>query len=605
MIPHAVLRSNHSTGQKSCPVSSPRSHHAPAFRRLTAFSLALILLPASQADLFAQQAPYSPDLPQPYSYNDQYDPGQQYQQPIAPPPPPDYGDQQGYDQPQPGYGQQPQALTADQLEQMVAPLALNPDQLIALMLAASTYPAQVQDADHWRQAQGNVSSDQIAYGASLQAWDPSVKALTAFPQVLAEMDQNIQWTAALGNAYYNQPQDVLQAIQIMRQRAQAAGNLQSTPQEEVNNNQGYIQIAPVNPQVVYVPAYNPWAVYGQPVDPYPGFSLAGAIGSFAADFGSVAVQFGLGTVVSAFTSTPFGLLAWGLDWLGQCLLFNHSDYYSHSDSVRDWGLPYGGPRAHWAPHREYAGYNRGYGQGFNRGYNNRNQQGYNRGYQSFNRGYGSNYNSNYRNGLYSRSYNRAASPFANRGNYAGVRPSPSWNRSFAPIRPQPVGRSAYGSNSGYGSNYRSNFNNRSQLAYSGRSGLYNSNRGSFNQISPYRGNAFAGNSFNGSSGRSSGFRPFGGGHNSNGFGGGHNSNGFGGGHNSNGFGGGQSFKAPKAPRGFGGGHSFGGGGHSFGGGGGRSFGGGGHSFGGSHSHGGGGGGGHGGGGHHSGGGHHH
>jgi len=599
MIPHAVLRSNHSAGQKSPPVSSPRSRHspAPAIKRLTAFSLALILLPASQPDLFAQQAPYYPGQQQPYSYNDQYDPGQQDQQPDAPPPP-DYGYQQGYDQPQqgydqpePGFGQQPQALSADQLEQMVAPLALNPDQLVALMLAASTYPAQVQDADHWRQAQGNISTDQIAYGASLQAWDPSVKALTAFPQVLAEMDQNIQWIAALGNAYYNQPQDVLQAIQIMRQRAQAAGNLQSTPEEAVNSNQGYIQVAPVNPQVVYVPAYNPWTVYGQPVDPYPGFSVGGAIGSFAADFGSFAVQFGVGTVISAFTSTPFGLLAWGLDWLGQCLLFNHSDYYSHSDSVRDWGLPYGGPRAHWAAHREFAGYNRygrGYGQGFNRAGNynrgyqtgygyGRNQQGYNRGYQSYNRGYGSNYNSNYRNGLYSRSYNRAGSAYANRGNYAGGHPSPSWNRSFAPIRPQPVGRPAYGSNSGYGSNYWSNFDNRSQPAYSGRSGLYNSNRGSFNQRSPYKGNAFAGNSFNGSSGRSSGFRPFGGGH------------------NSNGFGGGQSFKAPKAPKGLGGGHSFGGGGHSFGGGGG------GHSFGGGgHSHGGGGGGGH-----HSGGGHHH
>jgi Protein of unknown function (DUF3300) len=584
MKPHAVLRSSDETGRQAI--------HPPAqiVKRLTAFSLALLLLPASQPDLFAQQAPYSADPQQPYSYsyNDQYDPGQQYQQPYALPPP-DYGDQQSYDQPQPGYGQQPQGLGADQLEQLVAPIALNPDQLIALMLAASTYPAQVQDADHWRQAQGYVSTDQIAYGASLQAWDPSVKALTAFPQVLAEMDQNIQWTAALGNAYYNQPQDVLQAIQIMRQRAQAAGNLQSTPQESVSYNQGYIQVAPVNPQVIYVPAYNPWTVYGQPVDPYPGFSLLGAIGSFfSSGFGSSAVQFGLGTVLSAFSHTPFGLLAWGLDWLSQNLLFHSNNYYSHSASVRDWGLPYGGPRAHWAPRRELAGYNRGdgrgYGQGFNRagnytrgyqsGYSNRNQQTYNRSYQTNRSNYG------YRNGLYNQP-NRAGSAFTGRPDYGSARGNPSWNRSFAPIRPQPVGRSAYGSS--YGSNYRSNFNSRSQLAYSGGTGLYNSNRsgfnqnfynsnrGGFNQHSDYRSNAFAGNGFNGGSGKSShsgGFQPFGGGH------------------NSNGFGGGQSFKAPKAPKGFGGGgHSFGGG-HSHGGGGG-------------HSHGGGGGG------HHSGGGHHH
>ena len=114
-----------------------------------------------------------------------------------------------------------------------------------------------------------------------------MKALTAFPQVLAMLDRNLQWTTSLGNAYYNQPQDVLQTIQVMRQRARAAGNLQSTPQEQVSDNQGYIDIAPPDPQVVYVPNYNPWDVYGQPVSPYPGFSLLGTMGSF---FGSALVH---------------------------------------------------------------------------------------------------------------------------------------------------------------------------------------------------------------------------------------------------------------------------------------------------------------------------
>src|ERR1039458_2607218 len=123
-------------------------------------------------------------------------------------------------------------------------------------------PHQVQDADRWLQAQGNASPYQIAGGADVQNWDPSVKALTAFPQVLEEMDRNIQWTAALGNAYYNQPQDVLEAVQVLRQRAQAAGNLQSSPQEQVSYDQGAIELAPPSPQVVYVPAYNPWTVYG-------------------------------------------------------------------------------------------------------------------------------------------------------------------------------------------------------------------------------------------------------------------------------------------------------------------------------------------------------
>ncbi len=172
-----------------------------------------------------------------------------------------------------------QPLSADQLEQLVAPIALYPDPLIAQVLTASTYPAQVADADRWRQAQGYAPSEQVAAGADAQNWDPSVKALTAFPQVLVQMDRNMRWTTDLGTAYYNQPQDIIQAVQLMRQRAQAAGNLQSNQEQTVSYDQGNIELAPANPQVVYVPAYNPWGVYGQPISPYPGFSLLGALGA--------------------------------------------------------------------------------------------------------------------------------------------------------------------------------------------------------------------------------------------------------------------------------------------------------------------------------------
>src|ERR1035438_1796159 len=154
-----------------------------------------------------------------------------------------------------------QPLDAAQLEQLVAPIALYPDTLVAQVVAASTYPGQIADADRWRQMQGDASPDQIVAAADAQNWDPSVKALTAFPQVLAQMNRNQQWTTDLGNAYYNQPQDVLQAVQVMRRRAQAAGTLESTPQQAVDYDQGYIQLTPVNPQVVYVPTYNPWTVY--------------------------------------------------------------------------------------------------------------------------------------------------------------------------------------------------------------------------------------------------------------------------------------------------------------------------------------------------------
>ena len=123
-------------------------------------------------------------------------------------------------------------------------------------------------------AQGYGSPDMVASGADAQSdWYLSLKALTAFPQVLDMMDHNLEWTTTLGNAFFNQPQDVMQTVQVLRERAAAAGTLESTPQESVSNDQGDIELAPTNPQEVSVPVYNPWDVYGQPVSPYLGFSL--------------------------------------------------------------------------------------------------------------------------------------------------------------------------------------------------------------------------------------------------------------------------------------------------------------------------------------------
>jgi hypothetical protein len=243
-----------------------------------------------QAQPYAQQAYSAPSYPAPGS-------GGYPQQ--------GYG-QQGYGQAQ----QVPQALGAAQLEQLVAPIALYPDTLVAQVLAASTYPAQVADADGWLRAQGNASPYQIAGGADVQQWDPSVKALTAFPQVLDELARNSGWTTELGDAYYNQPQDVLQAVQVMRGRAQAAGTLQSTPQEQISYDQGNIELNPVSEQTVYVPQYNPWTAYGDPVTPYPGFSLLSAVGSFfSSTLGSSPLQWGLGIAMAAFNHTTWG-------WLG-------------------------------------------------------------------------------------------------------------------------------------------------------------------------------------------------------------------------------------------------------------------------------------------------
>lgn len=538
--------------QSRPPIGSAENanRHAAALRK----PLALLLVLAFPAALFAQQDFDGGPPPPIDQYQSPYDSGAQYAQPYtnqygAQP----YAPESDYDQPQPGYSQA-QPMVPDQIDQLVAPIALNPDPLVALMLAASTYPQQIAEADQWRSAQGDAAPQQIAYGANQQNWDPSVKALTAFPQVLNEMDRNMQWTQALGNAYYNQPQDVLEAIQDMRRRAQAAGNLESTPQQQVSYDNGDIQLMPENPQVVYVPSYDPWTAYGEPVSPYPGFSLAGVIG----DFGSGALQFGLGTVLSAFNSTPWGLVSWGLDWLTQNLLFNHSDYYSRSPYVADWGFRYGGPRAWMRPH----GWHDGYGYG-------RNGYGYGRG---FDRGYNRGYQNTFSRGGY---HYRRPSPYAQRSDYG-------YGRSLQ-------ARNSYGS--GYGSNYRfgSSFYGRSQSPFAGRSNYgyrgFASRGNTFNQRSNFsRGGGYRGNGFNGSNRSFSGSNRFsepGRSYRSGGFGGFSS-------HGSESFGGGRGFKAPKyhAPKmhggGFGGGHhSFGGGGHH-GGGGGHHGGGGGHHGGGHH-----------------------
>jgi len=290
----------------------------------------------------AQPQYAQPQVPQPQNQQQQYG----YAQPQVPVP---SSPQPSYSTPYPDQDSAPpsQALSAEELERLLAPIALYPDALLAQILTASTYPAQVAVADQWlgqMRALGYGSPDQVAAGADAQTdWDPSVKALTAYPDVLDMLNHNLDWTTALGNAYYNQPQDVMQTVQVLRNRAQQAGNLQTTPQEDVTQNQGYVDIAPPNPEVVYVPTYDPWDVYGTPIAPYPNFSLVGALGSF---FGGLPIQYGLSFALGAFEHTPFGLMAWGLDWLGHAVLFHHSGYFTYSASVRDWGLPRGGPRAY-------------------------------------------------------------------------------------------------------------------------------------------------------------------------------------------------------------------------------------------------------------------
>jgi Protein of unknown function (DUF3300) len=155
--------------------------------------------------------------------------------------------------------------TPTQLDALVAPIALYPDALVAQVLAASTYPDQVAFADDWLAQNGSLQGKNLADAVNQQAWDPSVKALTQFPSVLHDLARNLAWTSSLGEAFTNQQADVMAAVQTMRQQAMAAGNLKSSSQiTVVQQTPSTIVIQPTNPDVVYVPAYNPMLIYGTP-----------------------------------------------------------------------------------------------------------------------------------------------------------------------------------------------------------------------------------------------------------------------------------------------------------------------------------------------------
>ncbi|HZL37584.1 MAG TPA: DUF3300 domain-containing protein [Tepidisphaeraceae bacterium] len=146
---------------------------------------------------------------------------------------------------------------AAQLHPLVAPIALYPDPLIAVLLPAATFPGQVRDADAWLAANPQPSQSAIDF----QPWEPSVKALLHYPTVLAQLARDMQWTQSLGSAFAYQPADVMAAIQQMRAQAMAQGNLVNTPQQVVVQDGGIIAIEPANPEVIYVPQYDPVVEY--------------------------------------------------------------------------------------------------------------------------------------------------------------------------------------------------------------------------------------------------------------------------------------------------------------------------------------------------------
>ena len=225
-----------------------------------------------------------------------------------------------------GYSGQGTPLSADQLQQLVAPIALYPDALVAQILGAATFPDQIAVANNWLQQNKNLTGTPLMQAVDKQQWDPSVKALTQFPSVLDNLAKNLSWTSALGETYHTQAADVMSAVQALRAKAQAAGNLKSGSQiTVVQQSPQTIVIQPTNPQVVYVPQYNPTVVYGAPVAT-PGYS--------SADVAATAIlAFGIGIAVGAAINNSccgWGYSYWNCNWHGGAVVYRNNVYYGNA-----------------------------------------------------------------------------------------------------------------------------------------------------------------------------------------------------------------------------------------------------------------------------------
>jgi hypothetical protein len=229
--------------------------------------------------------------------------------------------------------QDPAAFKKEEIEQLVAPIALYPDALVAQVLMASTYPLEVVQAARWSKDNPELKDKALQDALEKQPWDPSVKSLTAFPGTLAMMSDRLDWTQKLGDAFLAQQKEVLAAVQQLRSRAQAAGNLKTTTEQKVTTEQQdgttVIKIEPTDPQVVYVPTYNSTVVYGPwPYPAYPPY------------YWPPPVYYPPGTVFFGFTiGIAIGAGWGGCNWGGGNVYIDHHTYNNFNKTdikTGDW-----------------------------------------------------------------------------------------------------------------------------------------------------------------------------------------------------------------------------------------------------------------------------
>src|SRR5215831_1796586 len=221
-------------------------------------------------------------------------------------------------------------IPPDQLDSLVAPIALHPDPMLAQVLAASTYPLEIIQLQQWLTKNPKLKDKELADAVAKQPWDPSVQALAGLPEVVKRLADDIQWTTELGNAFLAQQKDLMDAVQRMRKKAQDKGNLKSNEQQKVETktveNKQVIVVEQANPQVVYVPSYNPVVVYGPPVYAYPPVYYPPA-GYYAA---GAAISFGVGVAMGAMWS---GGWCCGCGWGGGDVQINNYNNFNRNANV--------------------------------------------------------------------------------------------------------------------------------------------------------------------------------------------------------------------------------------------------------------------------------
>jgi hypothetical protein len=258
--------------------------------------LCAVLLTVSNAPTYAQQATQRPDSPMPQDSDD-------------------------LDAPK---------LPNDQLDALVAPIALYPDPLLSQVLVASTYPLEVIQLQQWMAQHKDLKGEALVAAVEKEDWDPSIQGMAALPDAVKQLAENIKWTTDLGNAFLSQQSEVMDAIQRMRAKAKDAGNLKSNEQMKVETKvvetKTVVVIEQASPEIVYVPSYNPVVVYGPPIYPYPPIVYPPP-GYYAA---GVAISFGIGVAMGA---------AWGGGWGYGCgwgsnnniTINNNNNFVNHNN----------------------------------------------------------------------------------------------------------------------------------------------------------------------------------------------------------------------------------------------------------------------------------